>query len=360
MRRNLDGYGLPSVRESDSITDMLLRASANANANANGNTRRATNTASTAALLPPAWMATTAAAAAVAAASVTATSGNEQHRLGVLAGRNAARAATTTSRLPVQDTVIGRLGLAATTGEQYPWILNRNKASSNSAFISTENNVHTKSTTAAAAAAAAGTAAANPLKKRGIGQLLSPTMTVADMKNKTSKRQRKTSSPGGGRNKNRNNNNNNSDMMERLASMGGGFPMPKKWAAAFNSNSQKQHQQKKKKKEKKKRNGSDSGSGCDLITWRDEAESAKKGGDDDRRVTVPLSIGAFPMPRLTTTPAATSMVGPDSFHYFQQIWDDAVEETKKNEWYENSGDDLSFLWDLQKEVLQRQFRQQLG
>eukprot|EP00529_Nitzschia_sp_RCC80_P031649 CAMPEP_0113483106 /NCGR_PEP_ID=MMETSP0014_2-20120614/23263_1 /TAXON_ID=2857 /ORGANISM="Nitzschia sp." /LENGTH=360 /DNA_ID=CAMNT_0000376643 /DNA_START=296 /DNA_END=1378 /DNA_ORIENTATION=- /assembly_acc=CAM_ASM_000159 len=360
MRRNLDGYGLPSVRESDSITDMLLRASANANANANGNTRRATNTASTAALLPPAWMATTAAAAAVAAASVTATSGNEQHRLGVLAGRNAARAATTTSRLPVQDTVIGRLGLAATTGEQYPWILNRNKASSNSAFISTENNVHTKSTTAAAAAAAAGTAAANPLKKRGIGQLLSPTMTVAGMKNKTSKRQRKTSSPGSGIS-NSSNNKNSSDMMERLASMGGGFPMPKKWAAAFNSNSQKQHQQKKKKKEKKKRNGSDSGSGCDLITWRDEAESAKKGGDDDRRVTVPLSIGAFPMPRrTTTTPAATSMVGPDSFHYFQQIWDDAIEETKKNEWYDNSDDDLSFLWDLQKEVLRRQFRQQLG
>jgi len=345
MRRNLDGYVLPSVSESDS-TDMLLRA------NANGNTRTIT-TASTAALLPPAWMATT--AAAVAAATATATSGNEQQRLEFLAGRSAAGASITTSRLPVQDTVIGRLGLTATTGERYPWISNINKESSNSAYISTENNVHKKSTAAATAAAAA-----NPLKKRRIGQLLSPTMTVADMKNKTSKRQRKTSSPGGGRNKNRNNNNNNSDMMERLASMGGGFPMPKKWAAAFNSNSQKQHQQKKKKKEKKKRNGSDSGSGCDLITWRDEAESAKKGGDDDRRVTVPLSIGAFPMPRLTTTPAATSMVGPDSFHYFQQIWDDAVEETKKNEWYENSGDDLSFLWDLQKEVLQRQFRQQLG
>ena len=333
MRRSLNGYGLPS--DSDSNTEEVLQRM-----------NLSPRTAATAsAALPPVWMAT---AAAVAAATAPA-AGIEQQRLGDLARvGSASRTATTASRLSVQEIVFGRLGRVDTTEEQYPWISGGNKSSSNAAFIST-NNVHKKP---------AATVTANPLKKRGIGHLLSPNTEVDDMKkSNTPKRQRKTLSPGG-RSRN-NSNNNNNDMMERLASMSGGFPMPKKWAAAFGSSSQKL-QQKQQQKERKK-----SDSGSDLITWRNDSNHSLKGDRSDQRrsvaVTVPLSVGAFPMPRLakTTTPG-TGMVGPDSFQCFQQIWDDAAEKVKKNGWHENINDDTAFLRDLQKEVLQRQLRQQLG
>ena len=329
MRRSLNGYGLPS--DSDfNAEDVLQRINSSP---------RTPSTVSAA--LPPSWMAT---AAAVAAATAPA-AGIDQQRLGASArGENASRTAATSDRLPVQEIAFGRLGRVATTEE--PWIWNGKKSSPSSAFIST-NNVHKNLA-----------ATANQLKKRGIGHILSPNMTEADTKKKSSsKRQRKTPSPGGSSSRSINNNSsNNNDMMERLASMSGGFPMPKKWAAAFNSNNQKQQQQQQKKKK--------SDSTSDLFTWRNEAKFSLKGDRDDQRrsvaVTVPLSIGAFPMPRLATTTPGTNMVGPDSFQCFQKIWDDAAEKVNNNGQRETINDDIAFVQDLQKVVLQRQLRQQLG